>query len=711
MKRLSRPAQLLSAGSVLAFLSVPSLAEAQGVDELVVFARKREESLVKVPTAVTALSSERLARDGITTIDDVVRLVPNVNWKAVGAPFADQISIRGQGVGLQINAEAATGIYRNGAFTAGGNLGGYSFTRLDMFDVERIEVYRGPQGATFGRNAVGGAINVVSARPKDAFGAGAEVAYGENDRYEVNGYITGPLSDRWSARLSALHIDQQDGFATNTLDGSTLDDERATGGRLGLRYEGDGFDANLTIDYFDEETPSLVPLTFVSTLGPDPFRNALNTESRFERSEYNGILELNWDLGFATLSGVSIYKSRDAEQVDDNDAYTRTSMFDPGQVRGQTDEVTRWGQEVRLVSNPGGPLSSVVGAEILRLEVDNVVDRSGFAMAAQNFRSATTSDDWSYAAFGLVGYDITSSLNLTGELRYTRDKKEIDIDFTGLPSSFTTSASDDYENISPVVTLSYSPSDMFNVYARYATGYRPGGFNNRPAPTLLPTDPVYSLAYDSEDTKSYELGVKSQLLDGALDVNAAVFRAIASDLIINQTTFSSVGFLNYVINAGKSQVDGVELEAAARVPFEPTGGRLLFNLAASWADGEFESGPLEGFAIPYLRDWQLALTSTFTQPIANSVEAFAQHGFTGAWGGWIDEAGNSLLGPNSVLEMDDALLHDFALGVRNERWSLTARVQNAFDSEFSIQKVAAPLGNTEKINLPRTWSVRLGVKF
>lgn len=689
-------------------VSAAEAADAQDEDQVIlVVGRKRAEALQDVPTAVSAFTDDQIQREGIRTIDEIVERAPGVSFATIGAPFADQISIRGQGAARQINAEAATGIYRNGAFIVGGNVGGGNLSRLDMFDVERIEVYRGPQGALFGRNAVGGAINVISARPTAFLEGFAEAGYGENDRFEFRGVLNAPLSDSFWARLSALYLSQDDGFFTNTLDGEVLDDEEAFGLRLGLRFEpSDETSVNFTFDYFDEETGSLAIGTFNPNVpGDDPFNEALNAPSRFDREEFTGILEISHDLGFAELSSLTFLKSRDASTVDDLDAFLNIPVpLFSNLARTNSDDFTRWGQELRLVSGEDGPLTWVIGGEVLRLENESRVEVSGAPPPAafQNSISFTVSRDWNYAVYGLLGYDFSPAWNLTGELRYSRDEKDFDLTFTsfsptGVPTTDVSSLNDAFDNFSPVATLSYTPSDALHFYGRVATGFRAGGFNFIPDPQ---TPARFDLPFDEENAISYELGTKTSFADGAGRFNIAAYRVDTDDVLINRTQVEGVRIINFVDNLGESRIYGIEAEASALLPLGGGGAELRFDLAGSWNDSEFTDGPFDGFALPFVRDWQASITTSLTAPLTTSLELFAVHNFRGQWGGWEDEPTNRPL--------DDIELHDVRLGVRSEHWSLVGEIENVGDDLFVIQRLNP---NVHKISRPRRWMLRLRVNY
>lgn len=677
------------------------------LEVIVVTGRKREETVQEIPTAVTALSRTELEEEGIDTVEELVQRTPGVSLSIIGAPFNDQISIRGQGVARQINAEVATGIYRNGAFIAGGNVGGATYSRLDLFDVERIEVYRGPQGALFGRNAIGGAVNVISARPGDEFEAYTELGYGENDRAELRGVINTPFSDAVAGRFGLLYIDQDEGFFTNAIDGSVLDEEQALGARAGLRADiGERTTLDVTIDYFDEELPSLSHNTFNPNVpGDDPFVSALNSDSRFDREEHTAIMELAREFDIGTFVALAFHKDRDSSTLDDLDAFLNVPVPAFSNLeRVNTDDFSRSGLELRI-SNAEGPLSWVVGGELLTLENRSVVTVRGAPPPAafQNSVSDTRSDDLSFAVFGLLGYDFDERWNLTGELRFTQDDKELDLAFQGFTPTgaalplVTASESETFDNVSPVVTLKYEPGDRLNVYGRFATGFRAGGFNFRPD---VATPPRFSLPYDEEAASSYELGLKSLLAGGAVQFNFAAYHTTTDDLQLNRTLIEGVTIINFVENSGESEIDGVEAEVSAGFGLADTGAELRFDLAASWNDSEFTAGPFEGAAIPFVRDTQLSFSTKLTVPLPGEREFFGAHTFRGQWGGWEDEPTNRPL--------DDVRLHNLRLGFRSERWSVVGEYENVDDYIYVVQRLNP---NVNKTTPPGRWFVRFRLNY
>lgn len=704
--------------------SETATAQAGQNDVVVVTGRKREETIQDIPVAVTAVSGEDLENEGIDTIEELVQTVPGVDFAKIGSPFADQVSVRGAGQGRQINAESATGLYRSGAFVGGGNIGGSTFSRMDLFDVGVVEAYRGPQGASFGRNALGGAINIGVKRPEftsDPTGH-VSVEYGENERFESQIVYNALLSDQLAMRVGALYMDQTDGFYTNTFLNNVPDREEAAGARIGFRFlPDDTLDINLVGEYLWEDTPSFVPRSFIE--GQDPFTRSFNIDSRFQRREYLTQLTVEKDLSFGQLTSMTYYKQRDVSTQDDLDAQNGNNFgagAPPPNPAGNTlrvavDDFARYGQEIRLSSLGAGPFSWVVGGEVLRLEDNYSQNFAGFtgALTQANTLVLSRSEDWNYAAFALVGYDLTETLNLSGELRYSVDDKSVDIDATFGAGAATTrqlySFNESFDNLSPVVTLSYKPNDEWSGYLRYATGFRSGGFNLTPDP-IPPED--FSLVYDAETAVNYEAGVKGRTSDGSISGGVAVFFVEGEDVLINdQLTIGvppNARNINFVVNGGATENYGVELDLSGRFDVPVLGGSVRMRSSAAWSEGEFTESPafvsatrpsLEGEPIPNTRPWSVSLSTTYTRDLDGGLFLSATHSYRGQWGGTD--------GVNERQVRDDVELHNLRVSVENETLRFTLSVENLFDEEYITNRGV----NTSIRNEPRTWSAQLRYSY
>jgi outer membrane receptor protein involved in Fe transport len=306
------------------------------VEEIIVTARKTDERLEDVPAGISVLTgddADLLALDGVA---DYIRQVPNAILINAGPEYLSDISIRGQGGGRQGFSESTTGIYRNGIYIAGGGFGGRSFNRLDFFDLKTIETYRGPQGALYGRNAVGGAVNVINNKPDDDLSFELKAGYDDVERHEVSGIANIPLGENAAARFGAFYIDQNDGFITDQNTGETVDQQEYFGVRGALRADfSPSTTATVTLEHYDSTAPGfsalgqrITPNTVAlpaflggpqsGDLDPGPFEAIDSRVGEVEIEETSIFAELESDWGIGDLTAIFVYKQRDGNRFNED---------------------------------------------------------------------------------------------------------------------------------------------------------------------------------------------------------------------------------------------------------------------------------------------------------------------------------------------------------------------------------------------------------
>ena len=284
--------------------------EATEDGEVLVTARKREERLRDVPVAASVLDVEGLqARGGVSDIQTLLATVPGLRYFNTSTPANSEISLRGAGTSRGTPAEAAVGLYRNGAYVGGGgNLGGRNFSTADLFDIGRVEVLRGTQGALNGRNAVGGSINVISAAPTQTFSGFADLKYGfENDRAQLQLVANVPLSESVAIRLGANGVTQKKGFFYAPFVDQYHDDEESSLLRGQIRYDKDGLVINLLAENQIASTPGLfytyaiepnVAAGYPLGLFGDNYRSDWNTPPGAKQNVGTVHLSVSYDMGW-----------------------------------------------------------------------------------------------------------------------------------------------------------------------------------------------------------------------------------------------------------------------------------------------------------------------------------------------------------------------------------------------------------------------------
>ncbi len=719
-------------------------------DRIIVTARKREERLVDVPISASVIDGQRVLDEGIRDLRSLFERVPGVEIIDDGAPREQSVVVRGAGSGRLLNSETATGLYRNGAYIAGGTTGGRTFTRMDFFDVERIEVLRGPQGALYGRNAVGGAINITSVAPDFAWGGRGEVAYGTNETLELIGIVNAPIiEDVLAVRGGVEYAEQADGFYTNTLNGDALDAYEYFGVRGSVLFRPtDGFEALLVVDGFYEDSPGAGAFEF-NTVGnafttQNPFRKAFDTPTRIKIDELNINLQLSYETPIGELSTVTFYKKRDFDLSTDIDGTNEFAGFLSDLV-GQSISLTRPGeferfsQEVRLRSIGDGRLSWQVGAEYLTLSdffdedifialpgtVFQVDDTVPPLDALPSFQE-TQIDDWSIAGFGEVTYDITPRTEISGELRVAFDFKSIEsfrqqgndgfagIQNTVLPGNLAPDQQE-FSAVLPSASIRHNVTDEVAVFGRVATGYIPGGYNYQDG--VFAAGRPYEFIYGEEERVSFEAGVKTAFYGGALRFDLAGYFTLANEMLVNRQVNDDNGIpINFLQNVGDVELYGIEIDVNALVDVPGIGGTLNAIAGLSLADGEVvnstgafsgAAGPFEGLEIPRLRDVQGSLSLIYRRPLFEEIGLFASYNVRGAAGGFFELT--------NFAEMSDFVLHDIGLGLDGDFWSIRGQIRNLTDNAYEIRGngfVPAAGGfNNSAINTPRTYMIRLAVEY
>jgi outer membrane receptor protein involved in Fe transport len=363
------------------------------VGEVVVTSRKRNEKLTEVPAAVTAITAEQKAGLVLDNLDDYLRQTPSATLVASGPEYLNDITIRGQGGGRLGFSETATGLYRDGLYVAGGGFGGRSLNLLDFFDAGQVEVLRGPQGALFGRNSVGGAVNVISQAPLDETSFRITGRYSDPDRSAGEAVVNfNPIPGVLTLRLGGLIDEQQGGNVVNLTTGNVLDRQRFDGLRAALRWTPSD---QLTADFMYERSRSEMPA--FANLGRRPLRadGTVMDPSPDQRADMNregGALirdesytaSLRYAFNGADLTIKAGYKSRDAGRSgEDNDHFAGQSSIDvtpgagtggPDYTVGQFETFDRFVAQAWLASNTGSRLTWLIGVEYLNTRDDVVVE-------------------------------------------------------------------------------------------------------------------------------------------------------------------------------------------------------------------------------------------------------------------------------------------------------------------------------------------------
>lgn len=596
-----RRAALLAAASALALPALaPATANAQALEEIIVVAQKREQSLIDVPISVSAFSGRALRESQINTAEDLALHTPNLNLvPQASGNTTYAVSMRGlQQADSVITADSPVGIYVDGVVV--GKLSGGIF---DFIDLERVEVLRGPQGTLYGRNTPAGAINLITRKPSGQAGGEITAGIGTYNARDVRIGLDTPSVDLGSLGSAALRLSgrffKRDGWAHNARTDRDLDSRDRQGGRVALRWT---VNPDLVVDYtFDKarirERPPAATLTFdgsgflgsfVSKTAKSEFQLSYDL-AKPDLGPYGiGAADTKLDLdthavtvdykvadNFSLKSITGFRKMYDEEPTDFDGTPVAWADFNAfNKLDTVSEELQANGQAM------DGQLSYVAGAFYYREQAKvRAPGVFGFGTVKQEPRFETDNDAW--AGYGQVEYSpdaLDRKLTLAVGGRYTYENKELKNDILLLNDTTVlanvASVKKSFKNFSPSVFVSYKLRDDLNSYFRWARGWRSGGFNGRSS-----TNAQIQTPFGAEKLDSYEIGLKGSPFGPAFSLNLAGFLSNYRDLqtVLTSPAVTGVGFQTTNSNIGRVQITGIEAEAALQVTDD-----LLVNGAYSY---------------------------------------------------------------------------------------------------------------------------------
>lgn len=721
---------ILCAGVAFAAISIPTTVDAQSETEadgseesvsIVVTARKRDEELIDVPASVTALGNEQIRQLVLDGVEDYIRQIPSATLVNAGPEYLNDISLRGQGGGRIGFSETATGLYRNGLYIAGGGFGGRSLSRLDLYDVERVEVLRGPQGALYGRNSIGGAINVITQRPVHDWEGEASFAYWDIDRIVADATLNIPVDDNLAARFGGFYYDQWGGNITNTVTGNTVDQREYYGGRAQLLFEPDSSArGNFILEYYNATAPGFANLGYRATgtdgavLDPSPFERVLSAETPTRIEQLTAAFQFEADLGEGTLHAGVRHSTRDGERLDgDFDHFIgfQGRVFGGTAVElfaSQTEDFDQYGGEIYYASGDGGPFTWLLGGEFQTFtsDVSTVIDGTAPVPGLRRLlREDTTRDELSsLAVFGAFDWEVSESVSIGVEARVQSDSKTFNFDRSrsqadSLSTPISASFSERWTEFIPTATIQFRPADNHRLYIRAARGYRPGGFNQG-VPGDIPGAEAL-IPYDPETATSAEIGWKGEFFGGALRTDLSLYYTATDD--VQAVTQASDTVTQFILqNAGDSDIYGVEFELSGRFQLGP--GRLRLTAGFSANDGEFADGTsvilggvatdVAGNRVNRTRDYVINASVNYSVPLSDSVELFSSTSMQTEGGGYENIS--------NTRELDNFFLVDVRAGFRSDNWQLSVFGRNIFDEMYTLQTVSSNV----YFNEPRVWGIQ-----
>ena len=686
------------------------------LETVLVSARKRaaNEAAEDTPIAISAFGAQQLDAVFAENLDDIGKLVPSVGLKPTSQVGGQNFTIRGMGVsGTTASDEPAVGIVQDGVYW-GSNYG----AMLDTFDVESIEILRGPQGTLFGRNVTGGAVLVRTARPSGEFDFAAQTVVGNYGRLDLSGKIEAPvIQDKLAVKLAVLDRNL-DGYYDNLANGKDFGENDSTlvRGTL-LATPTENFEASLILENYRQDGDSTAAVGFeVAGNGPynDGFRQPRDWWSvqldnpGYSEIEVNmGVLEMNWQALAGKITSITGYRDVEVDNTTDFDG-SQFSYFNQSILFEQD----QFSQELLYSSDYDGRVNFTAGLYYFTQEYTHSEGRDLNRHATLTVTRANL-DQESYAAFGEADIKLTDRWTLTLGGRYTEETKEAkSVPFTPAATlcadrtiygfddcTFPYGASDDHtwSDFSPKVVLGFKPTQDHLVYASATRGFRSGGYSLRGNPIFEP--------FDAEEVNAFELGYKGALMDGMVRLNLAAYVNKYKDL---QRTILGVdpvfGVVQSTFNVADATIQGLEFDVVAQVT-----DHLVLTAGYGYTDASYDSA-IAGFNtnLDFVRvpENTAAASATYSFDLDQLGTLSLRSGLSFTDEEFFNDA-NTVVEPSYTLV--DASVDFESL---NGQWKVSVFGKNLTKEEYSYWgSTLGALGANRFIGAPLTYGVRIGYDF
>ncbi|AKH68371.1 outer membrane receptor protein [Spongiibacter sp. IMCC21906] len=530
------------------------------MEEVVVTARKKGvEDVQDVPLTLKAFGESQLEALNFKNISSLGFTIPNVALDTNGATVGFQnFAIRGLGVNSgSPSIDPTVGVFIDGVY-----LGTNAGVLLDNFDLEAVEVLRGPQGVLFGRNVTGGAVLVRTKRPTDEFSFDARFTAETGLQTTSDFTVSGPLGESgWKGKLAMYYTDD-DGWYTNDFDGSDHGAAHQLTVRPALAWDIND-DAELLIRYEHTTAASDGSIGQNRALfDRDSFDFAMN-ESGFSELEVDGLTtELNWNVGFGTFTNILAWRELTNDALGDIDSTPMTSFH-----FYQITEQEQFSNEFRFTGS-FGDFDVTSGLYYFTQSLLYIEER--ILAGGDVIRGGGGEGDTDVLGiFNSVDWHVNDKLTLNFGLRYTEEEKDVDIGTIRTDGGsyasrdFIPDFNDDesWHDLSPRIGFQYFVNDDINLYGAFSRGFRSGGYNFRSTVPGAPPGP-----FDSEEQDSFELGLKSKFLGGRGQLNAAIFHNTIKDIQREvQVPIEGAGIAQLIQNVGEVEIQGIELDGQVAI--------------------------------------------------------------------------------------------------------------------------------------------------
>jgi iron complex outermembrane receptor protein len=700
------------------------------LEDVIVTANKREESIINVNTSITSLSSKKIEDTRTWGLSGLSALVPNYNYQELGVSFQQIQAIRG----IQVFSEnPAVSTYIDDVNNIDILANGFAFT-----DIERIEVLRGPQGTLYGRNAMGGVVNIITKKPTNKTSAFGELSFGNLglQRYST-GYKTPIIKDKLFFGMNGLY-QTQEGFLKNDITGTSATDTKLNGKTVGGEQNlyGNVFlkwlptsRFNLTLNIKGQKDKSdnsgfMVSQSSDTYAFQNPDKINLARIAKHERAILNSSLVAKYFASNFTLTSISALQtiSFGFQDLDFPGIY---HSYYNGKIGELLPPQKVWSEEFRINSNAEGKLQYTAGVywfsqkgyepttntayELSEMEATMFGLSNGTFLINRN-----RSNNTGIAGFGELSYMLTPKLKATFGLRYDHEEREAIFNGFGdaiLLNGVVTdikpniTANGTYSALSPKLSLSYAVNDLSNIYASFTRGFRAGGINASSLPAGV------RQTFDPEFSNNYELGYKAFLLDKKLSVGASAFLIKWKDLQF----YNLVAPFTYAReNVGDAQSAGFELEITA-IPakglqidgsfgYNPTEYKGFNLKRVNYGTGVETTTAIGGNQLSNAPNHTLFLGAQYEYPVSNTLKLVVR--------GELRNLGAQYTDIQNKIEQPSYTLLNSRVGLTNGSYSLFIWGQNLNNERYlAYGNPDSSFGRQARIGTPRTYGVTLSAKF
>jgi iron complex outermembrane recepter protein len=736
LQRLHRPlVPALCLGAYAVTDAPPSFAQDPLLEEIVVTARRREESFQDVPVTITAFTENDIRSAGIERPQDFISLTPNVTLVETQNQGTSFITIRG--ISQARNSEPSVAVLVDGVLMSNPA----QFTQ-ELFDVQQIEVLKGAQGAVYGRNAIGGAIVITTREPGDEFEGRFKLGYdsGPGTKAQVMG--SGPLGDSDTLGYhAALSYYDTDGYIDNPYLGEEADPFKDTSARLRLLWEPtERLRTDARLYYSEVETQALYfNIDFLGDVNNTSLPVRVNNPGINDRELSQLSFKVDYETDRGTLTSITSFDSIEEILTGDQFDFLPIEeslfnfLFGDDWAQSQFLDVDTVSQEIRFTSNADNRLRWIAGAYLIEtdryISTGNIVDRgegafpvfrtprgnfpfdpSLFPNSFQTTFLADGQDNSAWAVFGEIAYDLTDRTELSFALRYDEDTREQttltptsflpNVDEPGFPQGFTGETREEtWDELQPRLTLRFQPSDALTLFGGYSKGFRSGGFNQTGVGALAASLNIAGVGdlFDAEVAETLEFGVKSQLADNRVVLNFSVFDTEAEGsyffVFIAENSTQNLGSLDEV------QYQGFELDVTARL----TDSFDVF-FGYGYTDSEITASATPGDIgnqAPLVSEDTVNVGAQYRRPLGGSnLRLFVRADY--------QRIGDTYWDPSNSTVRDPVNLLDWRVGIEGDSWSVVGWQRNFNDVQYNAE--FSPGGFLFK-GAPRRWGIDFVKEF